>query len=139
MANWSLLDLLRLAADDLATGRRSAFVVLPLESGIDEGLPIVAARRAAPVVYDSPRRQVGRTGRRGDKVTAGGADIRPLRWRATSLMIGRPGGPTAFKLSVKMHGIDEGVHGTRLRLFGGSTNGSQSPGADLVRRVIREI
>jgi hypothetical protein len=92
------------------TGRRSAFVVLALKSGIDEGLPIVAARRTAPVVDDSPRRQVGRTGRRGDNVTAGGTGIRPLLWRATSLI--RPSGPTTFKLSVKMHGIDEDVHGT---------------------------
>ena len=86
--------------------------VLFFNRGLDEGLPIGAARRAAPMIDDLACWQVCRTRRRGDDVTAGGAGIRALRRRATVLMIGRSSGPATFKLSANVYGIDEGVHGT---------------------------
>lgn len=93
-------------------GHGGAFVLFFSDRGLDEGLPIGAARRAAPMIDDLACWQVRRTRRRGDDVTAGGTGIGALRRRATVLMIGRSSGPATFKLSANVHGIDEGVHGT---------------------------
>jgi hypothetical protein len=79
---------------------------------VHESIPGVAACGAAPTVDNLLGRQVGGSRRRGDDMAAGRTGIGSLRRRATVLFVSDPGCPAAFELSMKMQGIDEGVHGT---------------------------